>query len=414
MTSCTVYSFVDNKNYQGEYSIEYNKLEVDIYDYPHFFGNDLSEGKYESLLIIDERNKSYLMSNHFYYAGSTIGIKSFEKRRTSYFIRTGKYEDVELLKNELSIKAFKIYHSSLVHCFHNPSFQSEPTKDQIIYRLVNQPTGNKIDININNIESIEFTGEYKSAGHNGNQNIEINIENYIRITLTEPVDCDDLLNYIKESEVFINAYIPTQKRAHKIHVITIDNHCYELTHKDIGADTYEKFPHKPVKMNFFEFFEKMYKEIDYRNTANRNKLIPLDFLKPTALEDKYIYYFRYIDLYMGEILKAQGKKSSNFYCISEFVDKYINYFTTKDIANIDDFKNEINSLRNHYIHEGYYMQNNEFPVTEKNQFKYNKTMDYQWLCRVTDALKQGVYNILYTQVLKVNVNETELRYAFNL
>ena len=80
-------------------------------------------------------------------------------------------------------------------------------------------------------------------------------------------------------------------------------------------------------------------------------------------------------------------------------------FDPQDITNIENLKNELNSLRNHYVHEGYYLPNGKFKVKRNREFLYEKTMDYQWLYRVTKALKLGSYKILYTKVLGVEIND---------
>ena len=50
-------------------------------------------------------------------------------------------------------------------------------------------------------------------------------------------------------------------------------------------------------------------------------------------------------------------------------------------------------------------------MTEKKKFKYNKTMDYKWLYRITQTLKLGVYKILYEEVLKLDIDINELKYS---
>lgn len=170
--------------------------------------------------------------------------------------------------------------------------------------------------------------------------------------------------------------------------------------------------HQPVKLGFFEYIEKAYKTFEYRLADDKNKYLPLEFKKPTSLEDQYTYYFRYIDMYMGERLKSSTQTDVNNYDrLSAFVDENLSFFDSQDISNIDDFKNELNSLRNHYVHEGYYLPNNKFKVTKKKKFKYYKTMDYNWLYRVTQALKLGVYKILYEDVLKLDIDINELKYS---
>lgn len=113
---------------------------------------------------------------------------------------------------------------------------------------------------------------------------------------------------------------------------------------------------------------------------------------------------------MGEYLKQQNANEPNNYeRLSKFVDENIQFFDDSDTANIDNFKNELNSLSNQYVHEGYYLPNNQFKVKGKNrQVLYCKTMDYNWLYRIVQAFKLGSYKILYTKILNLDIDENEL------
>ena len=75
-------------------------------------------------------------------------------------------------------------------------------------------------------------------------------------------------------------------------------------------------------------------------------------------------------------------------------------------------KNELNSLRNQYVHEGYYLPNNQFAVNGRGKtFLYYKTMDYNWLIKIVKVFKFGVYKILYTKVLDLEIDDSELKSA---
>ncbi len=160
---------------------------------------------------------------------------------------------------------------------------------------------------------------------------------------------------------------------------------------------YKKTIWNPVKGKFYDFIEKMYRRINYREMENRNK------------EDEYTYFFRFIDLYMGQKLKAEGKNCSNYNRISTFVDARLSYFGNGLYDDVDKLKNELNSLRNHFVHEGYYFPNNQFEVTSKKKFLYMKDMDYKWLYEIVKVFKLCSYITLYREVLGVDINEQEFR-----
>ena len=156
----------------------------------------------------------------------------------------------------------------------------------------------------------------------------------------------------------------------------------------------------------------MYKEVDYRNAENRNKYLPLDFKKPISLEEQFTYYVRYIDMHIGNKYQLpNGHKPKTHMRFKHFLDEYSYLFEQQDSQDLNKLKNEINGLRAQYVHEGYYLPNNQFKVENDDKTTYLKDMDYNWLYRITKALKLGVYTILYKEVLGLDINETELKYS---
>ena len=91
------------------------------------------------------------------------------------------------------------------------------------------------------------------------------------------------------------------------------------------------------------------------------------------------------------------------------LDEFSYLFDGRERKDLVQLKNEINSLRGHYVHEGYYFNDNKFKVTRDDKSTYEKEIDYDWLYRITRALKLSAYIILYKEVLGLDVNESELR-----
>lgn len=211
----------------------------------------------------------------------------------------------------------------------------------------------------------------------------------------------------------MSAYCADKVQSYAVEVTLSEGECFKVVSASLGKERYyEKVVGQHVKTNFFEYMETMYKNIDYRTTSDKNKYIPLEFNTPTSLEDQYLYYFRYIDLYMGEYLKKEtGKQPSNYSRLSKFVDDNSLFFDCIDSTELNILKNELNSLRNQYVHEGYYLPNNQFEVKENKQFKYYKTIDRSWLYKIVQAFKIGTYKILYTEILSLDVNEEKLKNA---
>lgn len=420
MNKCSVYIGNGDTEYEGQYEFVDNFLEVEVFNYhaPREDHVDIGENvKYKEITIVDLRNKVFIFSPLFFNVGITFALTQYEKYKTDFYIKTGQVDSVEAFSSDMKINKIIVYNPMLTQCFTNPALQITYNESEVNYKIVNDSEKKIIEVQDNNIEKIEFGGKCTySRLHNG-QLINIEAESYAKIYLMQSITYEDLLRYVNEFDVFMNAYCLGELHSYSTLIMTNEDKCFDVIHKLLGKEKYskKKFYH-PVKMGFFEYMETMYKNVHYRTTEDRNKYIPLEFKKPTSLEDQYIFYFRYIDLYMGEYLKQKnGKEPNNYERLSAFVDENLQLFDDADVANVDDLKNELNSLRNQYVHEGYYLPNNQFAVKGKRrEFLYNKSMDYNWLFRIVKVLKYGVYKILYTSVLNLEINESELRNALAL
>lgn len=374
MSSCKV--LIDLLEYDGEYSIEDEVIKVDVFNYSSdamaiSIGSPI---KYKSITICDRKNKLFLYSPAFYSMGITWGRTQYEKFQTDYFFETDSYEDILSLSEVTQFKEITLYHPMLIQYFTNPCVQIKANTDAIDYHLNLKSDKKVLQINNNNIDKLEFGGTLSCFSKNFNTVINVETENYASIILEFSVVQEELLKYIKEFDVYINTYYPTGLRSYKTIASTVDNQSFNLHHKLLGKERYYKRPaRKLINLDIFEYLEKMYKCINYRESDDRNKYVLMDFKKPTSMEDQYTYYFRYIDLFMGECLElSTGNRPNNYERLSAFVDKNLELFDLEDISNLENFKNELNSLRNHYVHEGYYLPNGEFEVKRNRKLLYKK------------------------------------------
>ena len=352
-----------------------------------------------------------MFSSRFHKVGSKWGLTQYQKYKTDFYLSTKKENDFEAFFHDINIKGVILYNSVLNDLYYNPSIVISENEKEIVYRKILNPDKKIIEINKNNIDCVEFGGTCNSISKNDNRNITIESENRAKIKLNQPIKCEEVLKYINEFDVIMNSYCLLGIHSYTTYIITTDNKCFDVKHKLLCKDKYcEKVLYQPVKVNFFEFVEKMYKTLDYRTTANRNKYVPFGFISPTTLEEQFVFYFRCIDLYMGEYLEKEiGKYPSNYYRLSTFVDENIDLFRYDEKVNIENLKKELNSLRNQSIHEGYYLCDNKFAVTEKKEKLYDKELDYIWLLKMVKIFKYGVYKMLYTKILTCEIDEAQLK-----
>ena len=421
MTSCNITSNNSSKLFLGNYELNENFLNVEIQDFDdvsaenyHVFSPEVN---YQELLISDFKNNIHLYSNSFYRTQTTYGgLANLSEYRTKFFLKTKCFEDAQKLIEEApQIKAITYYHPILNQILKCPCFNYTFDTEHTNFIINNNSNEKIILIQSNNIEKLELGGIYSYSIKNWDHSISIETENYITIHLQTPIDCEDLFEYTNELDIYLNTYCPSKLRSYKTHILTTTNKEYEVTHHLLGKNKYQKkHIQTPVKTDFFEFLEKMYKTINFRDAENQNKFSPLDFKKSLSLENNYLFYFRCIDLYMGEYLEKQNptKKYNTFDKLSIFIDKYLNLFNLDDNCDIQYFKNVLNSLRNQYVHNGYYLSHNEFDVKSKRKTVGRHKLDYIWLYKITCSLKLGVFKFLYTNILELDIEENIFNYCF--
>ena len=416
MTKCEVYVDGTSDKYEGQYEVEDNILIVEIFNYNGMGLNSMTIGSdvtYRNILILDFSNKRYMYSNLFYNCGLLYGLVQSEKYKTDFFFETSNHEAIEHFSSDMRFTEIKAYNAALCHCFKNAALEISFKKDEMNYKINRKPEAKIIPLGINNLEKIEINTSATWTHKNDYYSVNIDTENYARLYLVEPVNYQELIAYINELDVMIGSYTFVQIHSYETYVKVVDGVEFKLIHRHLSEDKRIKRPnHKPLKVEFEKYIEDVYKKINYRNTNSRNEFILLDFKRPTSLEDQYTFYFRFIDLYMGKKLREENKNNSNYARLSEFVDKYISYFKEgEDFTDIDTFKNELNSLRNHFVHEGYYFQDNRFEVKgRKREFLYYKDMDYLWLYSIVKTFKYCSYLILYKEILDYDIDENELKY----
>lgn len=417
MNKCSVYISDSAKQYEGQYEFIDDCLEVEIFNYytPSEEYTSIGDNvKYKKITIVDLRNKVFAFSPVFYNISVTFALTQYEKYKTDFYMMTGQADSVKCFSSDMKIDTLILYHPMLTQCFTNPALQVTHNESEVNYKVINNSEKKIVEIQENNIEKIEFGGRCICSKKNNGQLINIETDNYAKIYFVQPINYKELLMYVNEFDVFMNAYCPSGLHSYATRITTNEGSCFEVIHELLGNEKFcDKIIYHPVKLDFWEYIESMYKNINYRTTNDRNKYIPLEFKKPTSLEDQYTFYFRYIDLYMGEYLKQKtGKEPSNFDRLSAFVDENFQLFDSNDIVSVENLKNELNSLRNQYVHEGYYLPNNQFAVNGRGKtFLYYKTMDYNWLIKIVKVFKFGVYKILYTKVLDLEIDDSELKSA---
>ena len=143
--------------------------------------------------------------------------------------------------------------------------------------------------------------------------------------------------------------------------------------------------------------------IPYRNSKNEIRNIPYIILYTSRnLEDNFLMFYRFIECYYKKQPIENIKRTFIEYSIKN------NYKENLGL-NEEEFENlvyEIISLRNHYVHEGYYIKNEElyisFPKINQKTNPKNyvaKNVDVKWIYEKTKILYKIVIDIIFKNML---------------
>jgi len=402
---------------EGQYECE-KELKVEIYNCDttringHFFDDKI---RFESLVVKDYKNNVYIYSPSAMHTKQTFARLYSEQFESSVFFKSSLESSLSEFSQKLRIKEIEFYHPMSANFFRNKALQQKEENEKKFFTLDFNAPVKTIVINSNNIGKIEFKSEVvKYSNSNLGKLLNIEVGNYVKLCFINSVHYEDILKYIREFDMFVNGFYLTGLKTYETYIVTENNVKLKMVHRFLGnVKDYGKFASTPIKLSFIDYLEKMYKNVNCHDSENLNLFIPLDIKIPTSMEDQFVYYYRYIDLFFGNREKNRGNIIRRTHKrIELFLKEYARLFNEVDINNLDDLREKICGLRNHYLHEGYYLYNNEYEVVEGIKKRIEK-LDYEWLYKIINSFKLGTYIILYTEVLGLDIDEPTLKYCCN-
>lgn len=162
---------------------------------------------------------------------------------------------------------------------------------------------------------------------------------------------------------------------------------------------------KSVDDNFLTYLSKCYELIPFRNSKTEVRNIPyIIFDTSRNLEDNFLTFYRFIECYYK---KQKIKGIVNNFVFYSFEN---NYKRSKTMAKCEKEKlcQEIISLRNHYIHSGYYIKNHSIKIKFKkvgkqvNPKNYTaNNVDFKWIYKRTKILYDIVIDIIFRNMLEI-------------
>lgn len=374
-----------------------------------------TEFKKRDILIIDYQTKmNYLLKNAYYCGHSEVLGTPDGGYKTRFFSRfyfwDKNYEKLCDLQNGNNIKKIRIYSNIINELIGYPSLYKEENKNEYIIKLRRDTSKQRVEVNLNNIKSIEISDDWTSEHKRKSNEIDIKLNGYIEIEMDNCINYEDIYNYVQELIIYFQLLKPCKFNINKI-VVEIEKLYYGFCLPINEMNYKNSYVEKSVTNDVLEFLLNCYSSIPYRNSKNEIRNIPYIILETSRnLEDNFLMFYRFIECYYKQQPIKDIKTTFIKYSIENNYKK-VNQIEENIIENI---VYEIISLRNHYVHEGYYIKDKKlYIVFPKVNGKANpknyiaKNVDVDWIYEKTKILYEIVVDIIFRKMLNYD------NYKFN-
>ncbi len=411
-----------NEKYDCQYEIKNDGIEVivnyDIMDeIPEINGirtfGSYTEFKERDILIIDYFGRmNYLLKNANCNGHSEVlgtpdgGYKT--KFFTRYYFKYGNYEKLCDISNDKNINKIRVYSKMINELIGYPSVSKEEIENEYIIKLKRNTEKQKVEINQNNIKSIEVSDDWKSEFNRKNNKIDVNLGGYIDINLNKSISYEEVYEYINELIMFCQLLKPCKFIIDRV-LVEINKIFFEICIPIKDIDYKNSYVDNSVKDNLLQFLFRCYTTIPYRNSKNEVRNIPYIILNTSRnIEDNFLMFYRFIECYYKQQSIKGIKNSFIKYGIEN------NYKDNEKIKNIENMVQEIICLRNHYVHNGYHIPNKKLYIAFENiNNKANpknyrvENIDFDWIYERTKILYEIVIDIIFKNMLEYD------NYKFN-
>ena len=362
--------------------------------------------KYEDrdILIIDhDRKSNYLLKDAYYSGQSSVYGSPDGGTRTTFtsdiFFHSKSYQALAELKDTPKIKTITIVSEDLKKYIAESSLTRIEDEDKLVISLRRKASGESRKVGAHNIEEI-ILHDYWSGGFNKEHDICFDITGNLKLRLFRRANYTEVYRYVYEMLVFLRLYTKNKFVIDGIKV-SVDGTIFDmffpirnnLNHHIARKNIVEN----SVQTDLIEFLERCYSSIPYRNGKSDIRNIPYIILdKERSIEDSFLTYYRFIECFY--------KKKNIPNIRTEFISYSLknNYVCKgkKLPAELEKIANEIVTLRNHYVHSGYFIRNESLRITFDDSSKnYTAKADIDWIYKRMKILYDCSIDIIFRDML---------------
>lgn len=362
--------------------------------------------RYQSrdILIVDYALKRNLVLKNAVYRGhnsifGTPDSKITTKFFTHIFFEHSNPEKLAVLPQTPRVSKIRIYSKVITDWIGHPSVQITQTEEKQTINLLKTAGDVKIELNQNNIKTISISDNW--VKQRTSNRIIIDLDGYIELGLRRKVKYDEVSEYVTELLIFLQLFCPDRMKVEQIEVM-VDQVYFGFHFSMVEMASKDKYIPSVVDVPLPDFLEECYSKIPYRKSKEQIRNIPYIVLRTSrSIEDNFLMFYRFVECYYKKA-HPETRKTFISRCIKEHHPQK-NNLTDEDVEKL---AHEIISLRNHYVHSGYFIKNSALKICfdkvdgRKNPKDYTvKNVDFDWIYDRTKVLHKIVIRIIYTCML---------------
>ena len=396
----------EQTQYSGMIEVSDNNLEFKIYnlDEDEIAKNLFQRSGYvDEVYIEDEEGTRYTVLNPI-GVKTTFGVNSREYVSHNYFISEGITEN--FINMESEIKGL-IFENELLVELINHEKQNASISD-IAFNKNYEPIRT---IFLDNKDRVD---EYHLNEVNmDRRNTSIVFRIKYKLTLNSPKKMKDTKKLLDKFNCMLHLLTLTENSNTRFLVQNHDNRWHKYI--DLrNKDNYRKRLYKEMikDLNPEEImkliFEGICKLLQYEKEFPNALFIFNNYNEHSSVEISILEFYRFLEYnYKKKIMPGLDSPFNKEYKDEDMLKYYINKKTDNISKLFSEFKKlenlglEIETLRNHYTHDGYYIPKGKLKI---KKVKYIKEIDIDYLIKIKKILKVLSYLEIYELLSIQNVN----------
>ena len=415
MAVCFFNNFLDNEHkYRCEYEVLTDQIIVTVdYDITEeieavggvkTFGSNIEYTQRDILIADHDKRTNYLLKDAYYQRNSMIYGCPDDGAKTVFvsytYFRSQSFESLVDLKKVPKINSITIASNDLLRYITSNSVSKIEYEDRLVINLNRKADEEIRRIGTNNIKEI-ILRDYWFGGFNKDHSIVFDITGHLELKLLKRENYTEVPRYVYEILVFLQLYTKNSLAIDGI-TVSIDGVSYDMFFRIRNNDNQIKRQtnEKSVQSSIMDFLEKCYSTIPYRKSKSEIRNIPYIVLnKHRSVEDNFLMYYRFIECYYKKQNIPDIKRQFVAYSIAK------NYLGHRKClpAEQDNLAHEIVSLRNHYVHSGYYLRNGSLRIKFEDSSKnYTVKADADWIYERMRILYECSIDIIFKDMLGYN------------